>query len=75
MIIDDYISSILGIGGIFLNFKGKESEVKNWYKKRFKMRMSDYGASFIEGEQLALLTFKKMNEDSPTLNFRVDVHE
>lgn len=41
------MSTILGIGGIFLNFIGDEKEVKAWYERLFKMRMSDYGASFI----------------------------
>ncbi len=66
------MSKIVGIGGVFLHFKGDESEVKKWYSNVFEMKMSEYGTSFIEGEQLALMSFKRTTVDAPFINFRVD---
>ena len=66
------MSKIIGIGGIFLHFKGDEKEVMKWYSNVFEMKMSEYGTSFIEGEQLALLSFKRSSDDAPFINFRVD---
>lgn len=66
------MAKIVGLGGVFLQFKGEEKEVQKWYNDFFKIDMSEYGAGFIEGEQLVLVTFKRMRENSPYLNFRVD---
>ena len=62
----------VGIGGIFLHFKGDEKELFNWYQANLGLAMSPYGTGFIEGEQLVLLSFKRSNETGPYINFRVD---
>ncbi len=63
---------VVGLGGVFLQFKGEEKELKDWYQKHLKLDMSDYGTGFIDGEQLTLLTFKRNSSQSPYVNFRVD---
>ena len=66
------MAKVVGIGGIFLQFKGDEKLVQKWYNENLGMDMSEYGTGFIEGEQLVLLTFKRLNENSPYINLRVD---
>lgn len=34
--------------------------------------MTDYGAGFILGEQMMLLSFKRESDEMPLINFRVD---
>ncbi len=62
----------VGVGGIFLHFKGDEKELHEWYHANLGLEMSPYGTGFIEGEQLVLLSFKRTSETSPFINFRVD---
>lgn len=62
----------VGIGGIFLHFKGDEKELFKWYEANLGLNMSPYGTGFIEGEQLVLLSFKRSGETGPYINFRVD---
>lgn len=66
------MAKIVGLGGVFLQFKGEKKDVQRWYKDFFGLTMSDYGTGFTEGEQLLLVTFKRLREDGPLLNFRVD---
>lgn len=66
------MAKAVGIGGVFLHFKGEEVDVMNWYHEFLGLDMSPYGSGFIEGEQLVLLSFKRSGEDSPYLNLRVD---
>ena len=62
----------VGIGGVFLHFKGDEKEVMKWYESELGFDLSPYGTGFIKGEQLVLLSFKRNNGQSPYLNIRVD---
>lgn len=62
----------IGLGGVFIQFKGNEQEVKDWYQKMLKLDMSEYGTGFTSGEQLMILTFSKSDSQSSMLNFRVD---
>lgn len=67
------MANILGIGGVFLNFKGEPKDVRNWYENILKLNMSPYGTSFIEGEQLSLVSFSRTGKKTdPYINFRVD---
>jgi lactoylglutathione lyase len=66
------MSKIVGLGGVFLQFKGDEQKLKDWYQKQFELDMSDFGSGFIEGEQLTLLAFKRESDFIPLVNFRVD---
>ena len=66
------MSKITGIGGVFIEFKGEESKVKEWYSMVYKLKMSDMGTSFSTGEQLALFTFKARKDTPLLVNFRVD---
>lgn len=62
----------VGIGGVFMHFKGDENDVKKWYNKYLGMDLTEYGTGFIEGEQLVLLSFKRQSPDGVQLNLRVD---
>ena len=63
----------IGIGGVFLHFKGEKEEIHAWYETHLGLLMGQYGAGFIEGDQLTVITFKDMPEPGMTmLNFRVD---
>lgn len=66
------MAKIVGLGGVFVHFEGDEKEVHKWYQDFFGLDMTEYGTGFIEGEQLVLVSFKRMREISPFLNFRVD---
>jgi len=67
------MAKAVGIGGVFLHFKGDEKEVMDWYEKHLGFDMTPYGTGFIEGTQYVLLSFKRGdNPDSPFLNIRVD---
>jgi|LGOV01.1.fsa_nt_gb uncharacterized glyoxalase superfamily protein PhnB len=66
------MAKAVGIGGVFLHFKGEESKVMNWYNEYLGLSLSPYGSGFTEGEQLVLLSFKRSDDDTPLLNLRVD---
>ncbi len=66
------MAKAVGIGGIFLHFKGDEKELFKWYEANLGLDMSPYGTGFIEGEQLVLLSFKRTNTEGVYINFRVD---
>lgn len=67
------MAKAVGIGGVFLHFKGDEKEVMDWYEKNLGFDMTPYGTGFIEGTQYVLLSFKRgEHSTSPYLNIRVD---
>jgi len=67
------MAKAIGIGGVFLDFKGDLNQVMNWYEKYLKLDMTSYGTGFTEGTQLILLSFKRSGEENePLLNIRVD---
>ena len=67
------MAKAVGIGGVFLTFKGNEKELFDWYQGNLGLEMSSYGSGFIEGEQLVLLSFKRdSSKNLPLINFRVD---
>lgn len=66
------MAKVIGVGGVFLDFKGDKEELHEFYLKYLGLDMSDYGSGFIEGEQMMLLSFKRENKDAPLINFRVD---
>lgn len=66
------MAKILGLGGVFLSFKGNKEELHRWYHEHLGLLMSDYGSGFFEGSQLVLLTFTKEMASDAIINFRVD---
>ena len=66
------MAKAVGIGGIFIEFKGEKEEVQVFYKEYLGLDMSAYGSGFLQGEQLMLLSFKRDSEEMPLINFRVD---
>ncbi len=66
------MSKILGLGGVFLSFKGDKDELHRWYHEHLGLLMSDYGSGFFEGSQLVLVTFTKEMASDAIINFRVD---
>lgn len=67
------MAKAVGIGGVFLRFKGEEQEILDWYEKYLGFDMTPYGTGFIEGDQLVLLSFKRDNNpNTPCVNIRVD---
>lgn len=49
---------IVGVGGLFLEFKGEKDALHRFYNEVLGMDMSEYGSGFTEGEQMMLLSFK-----------------
>jgi len=66
------MAKAIGIGGIFLQFKGDKEELFKWYHQHLGLEISEYGTGFIEGRQLVLLMFKRQSEEGVYINFRVD---
>ena len=66
------MAKAIGIGGLFLEFKGDKVELHKFYQKHLKLEMTDYGSGFLAGEQLMLLSFKRESDKTPLVNFRVD---
>jgi len=66
------MAKAIGIGGLFLDFKGEKEELHKFYKKHLGLDMTEYGSGFLTGEQLMLLSFKRDFEKAPLINFRVD---
>lgn len=63
----------IGIGGVFIHFKGDSKEVFDWYEKYLGLEFSAYGSGFLSGRQLMVLTFKRDDDPNmPYLNLRVD---
>ncbi|MGE4571919.1 MAG: VOC family protein [Candidatus Izemoplasmatales bacterium] len=63
----------IGIGGVFLHFKGDTKKVFDFYQKYLGMDFSAYGSGFLSGQQLMILSFKRDdNSLMPYLNLRVD---
>jgi predicted enzyme related to lactoylglutathione lyase len=67
------LAKAVGIGGVFLDFKGEQQAVMDWYETYLGFDMTPYGTGFIEGTQYVLLSFKREdNPNAPYLNIRVD---
>jgi predicted enzyme related to lactoylglutathione lyase len=66
------MAKAIGVGGLFLEFKGKKEDLHKFYMDHLGLDMTDYGSGFIQGEQLMLLSFKRDFENVPLINFRVD---
>jgi len=66
------MAKIIGLGGIFLSFKGDKDELHKWYYETLELDMTDYGTGFITGEQLMIITFKRDQLEQPLINLRVD---
>lgn len=66
------MAKAIGIGGLFLEFKGEKDDLHKFYGKYLGLDMTEYGSGFIEGQQLMLLSFKRTSEKFPLINFRVD---
>lgn len=66
------MGKIIGLGGVFLSFKGDKNSLLKWYYETLQLDMSEYGTGFITGEQLMLVSFKREGQDMPLINFRVD---
>ncbi len=66
------MAKAIGIGGLFLDFKGEKEELHKFYNKHLGLDMTEYGSGFLSGEQLMLLSFKRDFEKAPLINFRVD---
>ncbi|QMS85900.1 VOC family protein [Candidatus Xianfuyuplasma coldseepsis] len=67
------MGKVTGVGGVFLGLKGNDQEIRDWYEQYLGMNMSPYGTSFIDGDQLTLVSFTRSNQEGvPYINFRVD---
>ena len=67
------MGKVIGVGGVFLGFKGDDQALRDWYELHLGMDMSPYGTSFISGDQLTLVSFTRSNKaELPMINFRVD---
>lgn len=69
---DEGMSKIIGVGGIFLDFRGEKDVLHSWYSRVLGMDMTDYGTGFLEGNQMMLVSFKRDSDASPIINFRVE---
>jgi len=66
------LGRVVGVGGLFLQFKGSKQEVQDWYEQNLGLPMSQYGSGFTQGEQLMLFSFSNDSEETPLVNLRVD---
>ena len=67
------MGKVIGIGGVFLGFKGDTSKLLKWYHDHLGVGVSTYGINFTEGEQLSLVTLtRKPDSEAAFINFRVD---
>lgn len=66
------MAKAVGVGGVFLDFKGEKEKVHQFYKEHLGLEMTEYGSGFLMGEQLMLLSFKRDLAQVPLINFRVD---
>lgn len=66
------MANVIGVGGLFLEFKGAKDELHKFYKMALGLDMTEYGSGFLSGEQLMLISFKRDFEKAPLINFRVD---
>lgn len=64
------MGKVVGLGGVFVEFKGDKEALHHWYEKVLKCDMSEYGTGFVDGQQLMLVSFKR-SVDQSILNFRV----
>jgi len=66
------MGKVIGVGGLFLDFKGEKDALHKWYNEILGLDMTDYGTGFLEGKQLMLVSFKRDFENAAIINFRVD---
>jgi uncharacterized glyoxalase superfamily protein PhnB len=67
------MANIVGIGGVFLQLKGNEQELRDWYETHLQLDMTPYGTNFLTGDQFVLVSFTQDESTSmPSINFRVD---
>lgn len=66
------MAKVIGIGGVFLEFKGDKETLYQWYEENLGLDFTDYGSGFITGKQLMLWSFKRSDEHFPLINLRVD---
>jgi predicted enzyme related to lactoylglutathione lyase len=63
----------IGMGGVFVHFKGKSKDLFDFYGHYLGMDFSAYGSGFLYGQQLMILSFKRDDqEEMPLINLRVD---
>lgn len=63
---------MIGVGGLFLQFKCDKQEVQDWDEQNLGLLASQYGSGFTQGEQLMLVSFSYGDQEAPLVNLRVD---
>ena len=64
------MAKIKGIGGVFFNLKGDESELLKWYQEVLGLEVTEYGIA-AQMDQDVLVTLKRQNANA-FINFIVD---
>lgn len=66
------MAKITGIGGVFIKTDQDHEKLRNFYKEKLGLVLSDYGVSIISDTNQILMTMEKGNDPYPFFNFTVD---
>ena len=66
------MAKITGIGGVFIKTDQDHTKLRNFYKDKLGLQLSEYGVSIISDTNQILLTMEKGNDPYPFFNFTVD---
>ena len=66
------MAKITGIGGVFIKTDQDHEKLRNFYKEKLGLILSDYGVSIISDTNQILMTMEKGNDPYPFFNFTVD---
>jgi len=66
------MAKVTGIGGVFIKTDQDQAKLRNFYKERLGLILSDFGVSIISDTNLILMTMEKGNDPYPFFNFTVD---
>ena len=66
------MAKITGIGGVFIKTEQDHERLRQFYKDKLGLKVSEYGVSIISDTSLTLMTMEKGRDPYPFFNFTVD---
>lgn len=66
------MAKITGIGGVFIKTDQDHNKLRQFYKDKLGLVLSDYGVSIINDTNQILMTMEKGSDPYPFFNFTVD---
>jgi len=66
------MAKVTGIGGVFIKTEQDHERLRQFYKDKLGLKVSEYGVSIISDTNITLMTMEKGRDPYPFFNFTVD---